>query len=89
MWCVYAGETSPKRLIKGGSSYVICGGLRHDRRLTPYRTMQNKLAGTKPHCEVLTPMMQMMTLFMAASPQPSQHLRPTRIVESTVSPQDK
>jgi hypothetical protein len=34
-------------------------------------------------------MTQMIKLFAAASPQPSQHLLPTRIVETTVRTQDK
>jgi hypothetical protein len=43
----------------------------------------------KPNCAVLNPMTQMIRLFAAASTQPSQHLLPTRIVEQTVSTQDK
>jgi hypothetical protein len=34
-------------------------------------------------------MTQMIMLFAAASTHPSQHLRPTKIVEKTVSTQDK
>src|SRR5258708_798710 len=51
--------------------------------------MQNKFAGMKPSCSVLSPMTQMIKLFAAASTQPSQHLLPTRIVEKTVRTQDK
>lgn len=43
----------------------------------------------KPNCAVLNPMTQMIRLLAAASTQPSQHLLPTRIVEKTVSTQDK
>ena len=43
----------------------------------------------KLSCAVLNPMTQMIRLFAAASTQPSQHLLPTRIVENTVSAQDK
>jgi hypothetical protein len=43
----------------------------------------------KPSCAVLNPMTQMIRLFAAASTQPSQHLLPTRILEKTVSTQDK
>jgi hypothetical protein len=51
--------------------------------------MQNKLAGIKPNYSVLMPMMHMMTLFTVASSQPSQHRRPTKIVEVMVSMQVK
>jgi hypothetical protein len=51
--------------------------------------MQNTLAGMNPNCEVLRPMRQMITLLIAASTHPSQHLLPTRIVEQIVSKQDK
>ena len=43
------------------------------------------LAGTKPSCSVLNPMMQIMTLLIAARTQPSQHRRPTRMVEIMVN----
>jgi len=43
----------------------------------------------KPNCAVLIPIMQIITLFAAASTQPFQHLYPTRIVERIVSTQDK
>src|ERR1700732_2471135 len=43
----------------------------------------------KPSCAVLNPMTQMIRLFATASTQPSQHLLPTRIVETTVRTQDK
>jgi len=43
----------------------------------------------KPSCAILNPMTQMIRLFAAASTQPSQHLLPTRIVENTVSTQDR
>ena len=43
----------------------------------------------KPSCAVRNPMTQMMRLFTAANTHPSQHLRPTRIVEKIVSTQDK
>jgi len=42
-----------------------------------------------PNWAVLNPITQMIRLFAAASIQPSQHLLPTRIVEITVSTQDK
>src|ERR1700682_3237594 len=51
--------------------------------------MQNRFTGMKPSCAVLNPMTQMIRLFAAANTQPSQHLLPTRIVEKTVSTQDK
>jgi len=43
----------------------------------------------KPNCAVLMPMMHMMTLFTVANTQPSQHRRPTKIVEVMVSTQDR
>ncbi len=43
----------------------------------------------KPSCPVLNPMTQMIRLLIAASTQPVQHLLPIRIVEKTVSTQDK
>ena len=43
----------------------------------------------KPSCPVLSPMTQMIRLLTAAITQPAQHLLPTRIVEKTVSTQDK
>jgi hypothetical protein len=43
----------------------------------------------KPSCPVLNPITQMIRLLIAASTQPVQHLLPTRIVEKTVSTQDK
>jgi len=43
----------------------------------------------KPNCAVLNPMTQMIRLLIAANTQPSQHLLPTRIVDKTVSTQDK
>lgn len=51
-------------------------------------TMQNKLAGMNPICAVFHPMKQRITLLIPARIQPSQHLRPTRMVETTVSTQD-
>jgi hypothetical protein len=47
-------------------------------------TMQKTFAGMKPSCSVLNPMMHMTTPFTPASAQPSQHRRPTSIVEATV-----
>jgi hypothetical protein len=52
-------------------------------------TMQKTLAGMKPSCSVLRPMTQMSTLFTPANAQPSQHRRPTRMVDATVKTQDK
>jgi len=52
-------------------------------------TMQNTLAGIKPNCAVLMPMMHMMTQFAAASNQPCQQRRPTRIVEAMVNTQER
>jgi hypothetical protein len=51
--------------------------------------MQNKFAGINPICCVRNPMTQMMTLFKAASAQPSQQRRPTRMVEAIVSKQER
>jgi hypothetical protein len=39
----------------------------------------------KPGCDVLKPMMQMITLFTAARTHPCHIRRPTRIVEITVN----
>jgi hypothetical protein len=51
--------------------------------------MQKTLAGIKPSWSVRKPMMQTITLLTPASAQPSQHRRPTRIVEAMVNMQDK
>jgi hypothetical protein len=63
--------------------------LRHVRRLIALITMQNTLAGMKPSWSVLKPMMQTSTLLTPANAHPSQHLRPTRIVDEMVNMQDK
>jgi hypothetical protein len=63
--------------------------LRQARRLIALITMQNTLAGIKPSCSVLRPITQMSTLFTPAKAQPSQHRRPTRIVDAMVNTQDK
>jgi hypothetical protein len=52
-------------------------------------TMQNTFAGIKPDCSVRSPMTHISTLLAAQSTQPSQRRRPTKIVEATVSTQDK
>jgi hypothetical protein len=52
-------------------------------------TMQNTLAGMKPSWSVLKPMMQTSMLLTPTSAQPSQHRRPTRIVDEMVRMQDK
>ena len=62
---------------------------RHARRLMALITMQNTLAGIKPSCSVRSPMTQMSTLFTPANAQPSQHRRPTKIVDAMVNTQDK
>jgi hypothetical protein len=51
-------------------------------------TMQNTLAGMKPSWSVLKPMMHTTALLMPANAQPSQHRRPTRIVDVMVNTQD-
>lgn len=58
---------------------------RQVRKFIPYNTRQNMLAGTKPSCSVLNPMMQIMTLLIPARTHPSQHRRPTRMVEIMVN----
>jgi hypothetical protein len=63
--------------------------LRQARRLIALITIQNKLAGINPSCSVLRPIRQMSTLFTPAKAQPSQHRRPTRIVDAIVNMQDK
>jgi hypothetical protein len=59
------------------------------RRLTTLTTMQNALAGMNPSWPVLVPMTHMMTLLMVATIHPSQHRRPTRMVEAMVSTHDR
>jgi hypothetical protein len=79
-----------KRLPNYGSLFCHQGStFRQVRRFTAYKTMQKRFAGTKPNCDVFTPIMQTMTLFTAARAQPSQHRLPIRIVEKIVSTQDK
>ncbi|MFZ0478859.1 MAG: hypothetical protein WAL71_06895 [Terriglobales bacterium] len=63
--------------------------LRHARKFTVLITMQKTLAGMKPSCPVLNPMTHTITLLTAASAQPSQHRRPTKIVDAMVKTQDK
>jgi hypothetical protein len=62
---------------------------RQARTLTAATTMQNTLAGTKPSCAVRTPMTQMIALFTPDKIQPSQQRRPTRIVDTIVSTQER
>lgn len=57
--------------------------------LTAAKTMQNTLAGMKPSCAVRTPMTQMIALFTPARTQPSQHRRPSRIVDRMVNTQER
>lgn len=52
-------------------------------------TMQKTLAGMKPSCSVLRPITHMSTLLTPAKAQPSQHRRPTRIVDATVNTQER
>jgi hypothetical protein len=52
-------------------------------------TIQNMLAGIKPNWAVLMPMTHMMTQFTAASSQPCQQRRPTKIVEIMVNTQER
>ncbi len=63
--------------------------LRQRRTLKTYRPMQKRFAGIKPNCAVRNPIMQMTTLLTAARIQPSQQRRPTKIVETIVSMQDR
>jgi hypothetical protein len=63
--------------------------LRQAWRLIALTTMQKTFAGMKPNCSVRNPMMHMITLLTPARAQPSQHRRPTRIVEATVKMQDR
>jgi hypothetical protein len=63
--------------------------LRQAWRLIALTTMQKTFAGMKPNCSVRNPMMHMITLLTPARAQPSQHRRPTRIVEATVKIQDR
>lgn len=51
--------------------------------------MQNTLAGMKPNCAVRSPITHIMMLFTPASAHPSQHLRPTRIVDAIVNTQER
>jgi hypothetical protein len=75
--------------MHGRRSSQDAPGLRHARMLIALITMQNTLAGMNPSWSVLRPMMQTRTLLMPASAQPSQHRRPTRIVDATVKTQDR
>jgi len=63
--------------------------LRHARRFMALTTMQKILAGTKPICAVLNPITQMMMLLTPAKAQPSQYRRPTKMVDATVSTQER
>jgi hypothetical protein len=52
-------------------------------------TMQKIFAGMNPNCAVRKPITQIMTLFTPARAHPSQHRRPTRIVDATVNTQER
>jgi hypothetical protein len=82
------GNTWVRRLAQDDKDEAAAA-LRQVRRLMTLITMQNTLAGIKPNWAVLMPMMHMMTLFTVASSQPSQHRRPTKIVEVMVNTQDR
>src|ERR1700726_3970869 len=85
--------TSPRKLRARAAARALTSqdspDLRHVRRLMALITMQNTLAGMKPSWSVLKPMMQTSMLLTPASAQPSQHRRPTRIVDEMVRMQDK
>ncbi len=66
-----------------------CSCLRHERMLSAYAAIQNRLAGMNPNCAVCTPITQMGKLFTAATASPIHSLQPTRIVESTVNRQER
>ncbi len=50
--------------------------------------MQNKFAGMKPNCCVLTPITQITTLFTPATTSPPHIFLPTSTVDRTVSAHD-
>jgi hypothetical protein len=52
-------------------------------------TMQKTFAGMNPNCSVRNPMTHMMTLLTPAKAQPSQHRRPTRMVDATVKTHER
>jgi hypothetical protein len=51
--------------------------------------MQKTFAGMKPNCAVRKPITQTIALLTPAKIQPSQQRFPNKIVETTVSMQDK
>ena len=63
--------------------------LRQACRLIALTTMQKTFAGMNPNCSVRNPITHMMMLLTPASAQPSQHRRPTRIVDATVRMQER
>lgn len=76
------------RFVSGHASGEALA-FRQARRLMALTTMQNMLAGTNPSCSVLIPIIHISTLLAPASAQPSQHRRPTRIVDTTVNTQER
>jgi len=62
---------------------------RQARKLMALTTMQKMFAGMNPNCSVRTPITQMMTLFTPARAHPSQHRRPTSIVDATVKTHER
>ena len=62
---------------------------RQARRLIALTTMQKTLAGIKPSCSVRSPITQMMALLTPAKAHPSQHRRPTRMVDAMVNMQER
>jgi hypothetical protein len=62
---------------------------RQEWRFLALTTMQNRFAGINPDCSVRSPMTHISTLLAAQITQPSQRRRPTKMVERTVSTQDK
>jgi hypothetical protein len=63
--------------------------LSHDRMLKAYTQMQNTFAGMKPNCDVRNPITQTIKLLTIETRSPVQDFRPTRIVASTVSRQER
>lgn len=50
--------------------------------------MQNAFAGTKPHCPVRSPIMEIIALLAPATTHPCHLRRPTSTVDRTVSRQE-
>jgi hypothetical protein len=78
-----------KQRVGRPEAYELLAAFTHERILTAYTPIQNRFAGINPSCPVRMPMMHTITLLTPATTNPVHLFWPTRIVERTVSKQEK